>query len=798
MDKFFIQAAFKSLDDIDKEENKDIKKALIESRLRESEKRNKKSYIKKVAENDFEVGKTFDIDDFHQFKKLCKEDGYTVTKEDFDFYFNCLDEIRENNYYLLDEAKKRKIKKYPLGKGEHLNTCAGDPDVNTAAFNHATTINNGSSTTGLGEDIEKQKLEEKIPKELKKAYKRNNKSLYASKLDYNNPENVAMKLGYNDDDIVYNESPIDFENAEYTIISKEEAHEYEKPRNRWHLILYYKDGVEDAPQALRFDRNGKSLEKFNFYSWGSKSKNLPSDSKRYSLSTLLPISWLIENADIIYYTDELDHLNDKYFKDLKKEDNPNKDVKNILDYWDSSLTSDEKRARNTLNLEFDDMPEYERRKQILRKIYGLKDNLRYHRKDKEQIEKGINLLKKLLYKNISPSEYITLKNILMDNNPASRTDSPINLKLARVIALKNNLKKKIDIFKAKAPLAQEEKGYTDNWDYKFYNEQIVKLEAQIKKLEQDIERYRERINSLDKDKLNKQIEDETNKLGDEIEKIDKELTGYGLKSVFKESVDKTKFNLKDPEDIEEAKKIKDEEDSKDDLIIIHPALNHKKPAPGDAIITCKACDEVFYLDKNELKQDPNDPDIYNKDLQCENCGAQDGYDYVGDVALKDTESAEEAIKEKDTSLEDDFDSKDSDNDVKELEPIDNTEEPEEIIEESFDKLVNKYLNKIYENIDFYKTSSITQTDRNNYLIEGIFKLNDNNKIKTSFLLEVTEKKNNGITLKGSNEILAESKEPFEIKGKVDNKKLIFESFKYNYVENIDKEQYLVEGLEENN
>lgn len=731
MDKFFIQAAFKTLDDIDKEENKNIKQALIESRLRE---------------------------------------------------------------------KKKREKNYPLGKGEHLNTCAGDPDVNTAAFNHATSINDGSPTTGLGEDIEKQKLEEKIPKELKKAYKRNNKSLYASKLDYTNPENVAMKLGYNDDDIKYNESPIDFENAEYKIISKEEAHEYEKPRNRWHLILYYEDGVEDAPQALRFDRTGKPLEKFEFYKWGGKGKNFPFDSKgnKIYLSTLLPISWLIENADIIYYTDELDHLNDKYFKDKKKKDDPNKDVKNILDYWDSSLTSDEKRARNTLNLEFDNMPEYERRKQILRKIYGLKDSLGYNRKDKEQIEKGIILLKKLLYKNISLSEYITLKNILMDNNPASRTNSPINPKLARVIALKNNLKKKIKMFKEKAPLAQEEKGYTNNWDYNYYNKQITELEERIKKLEKEIELYKEKINSLDKDKLNKQVEDEVNKLGDEIEEIDKELTGYGLKSVFKESVNKTKFNLKDPEDIEEAKKIKNEEDSKDDLIIIHPMLNHKKPHPGDAIITCKACDEVFYLDKNELKQDPNDPDIYNKDLQCENCGAQDGYDYVGDVALKDTESAEEAIKEKDASLEDDFDSKDSGNDVKELEPIDNTEEPEEIIEESFDKLVNKYLNKIYENIDFYKTSSITQTDRNNYLIEGIFKLNDNNKIKTSFLLEVTEKKNNGITLKGSNEILAESKEPFEIKGKVDDKKLIFESFKYNYVENIDKEQYLVEGLEENN
>lgn len=733
MDKFFIQAAFKTLDDIDKEENINIKKALIESRLKE---------------------------------------------------------------------KKKREKKYPLGKGEHLNTCAGNPDINTAAFNHATTINDGSPVVGLGEDIEKQKLEEKIPKELKNAYKRNNKSLYASKLDYDNPENIAIKLGHSDNDIKNNESPIDFENAEYKIISKEEAHEYEKPRNRWHLILYYKDGVEDAPQALRFDRTGKPLEKFNFSSWGSKGKDLPLDSKgdRINLSTLLPIYWLIENADIIYYTDELDHLNDKYFKDLKKEDDPNKDVKNILDYWDSSLTSDEKRAINTFNLWFDNMSEYEKRAQIIRGIKQLEDKLNYsyyNNSDKEIIKKRIKLLKRLLYKNISPSEYETLKTILMNDDPKSRR-FPINLKLARVIALKNNLKKKINAFKVKAPLAQEEKGYTNDWNYNYYNEQIVKLEGQIKKLEQDIERYKEKLNSLDKDKLNRQVEDEVNKLGDEIEKIDKELTGYGLKSVFKESVDKTKFNLKDPEDIEEAKKIKEEKGSEDDLVIIHPALNHKKPAPGNAIITCKDCDEVFYLDKKELKQDPNDPETYNKDLQCENCGAQNGYDYVGDVALKDTESAKEAIKEKDISLEDDFDSKDNDNDVKELEPIDNTEEPEEIIEESFDKLVNKYLNKIYENIDFYKTVSITQTDRNNYLIEGIFKLSDNNKIKTSFLLEAIEKKNNNITLKGSNGILSEEKEPFEIKGKVDDKKLMFESFKYKYVENIDKEQYLVEGLEINN
>ena len=402
MDKFFIQAAFKSLDDIDKEENKEIKKALIESRLK--------------------------------------------------------------------EAKKRKTKKYPLGKGEHLNTCAGDPDINTAAFNHATSINNGSPTTGLGEDIEKQKLEEKIPKELKNAYRRNNQSLYASRLDHNNPENRAVKLGdtddnYGDSDIRRNQSPIDFENAEYRIISKEEAHEYEKPRNRWHLILYYKSRVEDAPQALRFDRTGKPLEKFEFYLRRDESP-IDSRGKTTNLSTSLPISWLIEKADIIYYTDELDHLNDKYFKDLKKEDDPNADVRGVITYYDKDKTSDEGRAFNTFNnLEFDNMSEYEKRKWIIRRIKSLERDLErklyYDDSTKEKYEKKIKLLKRLLYKNISPSEYKTLETILMTDNPENR-EFPINLKLARVIALKNRLKKNIERFKEKAPLTQDETGYTSN------------------------------------------------------------------------------------------------------------------------------------------------------------------------------------------------------------------------------------------------------------------------------------------------------------------------------------------------
>lgn len=108
MDKFFIQAAFKSLDDIDKEGNENIKEALLESRRRERARR------------------------------------------------------------------KSRSDSYPLAKGEHLNTCAGNPDINIATFNHATDVGASSPTTGLGENINgehAEPLEEKLPMDLAKAYR---------------------------------------------------------------------------------------------------------------------------------------------------------------------------------------------------------------------------------------------------------------------------------------------------------------------------------------------------------------------------------------------------------------------------------------------------------------------------------------------------------------------------------------------------------------------------------------------------------------------------------------------------
>lgn len=211
MDKFFIQAAFKSLDEIDLEENKQIKQALVESRLKEK------------------------------------------------------------------ALREKKRKKYPLAKGEHLNTCAGDPDINTAAFNHATDIGASSPSTGLGEsdegkytknNIEGLKpLDEKLPRDLARAYKSYSSPLsrYADRLyvdreraSEEDKHNMVAKLS---DYQTYNLSPIDFENASYQEITKDEAMKYAKPKKCWQLVLVF---GKASPSAIRFDKNGKALNAIDF------------------------------------------------------------------------------------------------------------------------------------------------------------------------------------------------------------------------------------------------------------------------------------------------------------------------------------------------------------------------------------------------------------------------------------------------------------------------------------------------------------------------------------------------------
>ena len=54
----------------------------------------KQQFLKELANLDYDVGHTYDPDDFSYFQRCCKDDGWDVTEEDFEKYFEYLDEVR--------------------------------------------------------------------------------------------------------------------------------------------------------------------------------------------------------------------------------------------------------------------------------------------------------------------------------------------------------------------------------------------------------------------------------------------------------------------------------------------------------------------------------------------------------------------------------------------------------------------------------------------------------------------------------------------------------------------------------
>lgn len=66
--------------------------------LIESFQMSKDEYLRDAAKISWESGHSYDPDDFSYFKKVCKEDGYTVTEEDFQKYWEYFDECRANHF----------------------------------------------------------------------------------------------------------------------------------------------------------------------------------------------------------------------------------------------------------------------------------------------------------------------------------------------------------------------------------------------------------------------------------------------------------------------------------------------------------------------------------------------------------------------------------------------------------------------------------------------------------------------------------------------------------------------------
>ncbi len=58
----------------------------------------KKAYIKNLAEEDWDCGHPFGSDDFRYFQRLCKDDNIEVDESDWNYYWECFNNCKEDYY----------------------------------------------------------------------------------------------------------------------------------------------------------------------------------------------------------------------------------------------------------------------------------------------------------------------------------------------------------------------------------------------------------------------------------------------------------------------------------------------------------------------------------------------------------------------------------------------------------------------------------------------------------------------------------------------------------------------------
>lgn len=276
------------------------------------------------------------------------------------------------------------------------------------------------------------------------------------------------------------------------------------------------------------------------------------------------------------------------------------------------------------------------------------------------------------------------------------------------------------------------------------------------------------------------------------------------------------FNLKDENDIIDAQAYKKVgEESQEELVVVDPSIESKndefQPHVGDAILQCKNCKTSIFKDVNDLVKDENS-DVYNLDMDCPHCGAKNGFLYIGQVAVKSDEKDEDVEDEKpedekpeenvniDDNVEINTEEPESEeSESEQLPEVDDNyvtiSDMDNIKEESFEKLVNPYLTKLYENIDHFTTTNMEQTGRNSIKIEGKLVSKSGKEKLVEFLFTAKENQRDSIVFEGYNKILTEQENAFKLKGNIKNKELIFESFEYNYNKEVDGNQVLIEGIE---
>lgn len=101
-------------------------------------------------------------------------------------------------------------------------------------------------------------------------------------------------------------------------------------------------------------------------------------------------------------------------------------------------------------------------------------------------------------------------------------------------------------------------------------------------------------------------------------------------------------------------------------------------------------------------------------------------------------------------------------------------------EESFNSLGESYFKKVYDNVDSFQVIG-GSTDNSKILLEGLITFNSGKQARTQFLFEgIAASKDGRLKFVGENKQLSPRKNAFTVKGSLVDRKLIAESFTYNY------------------
>ena len=169
------------------------------------------------------------------------------------------------------------------------------------------------------------------------------------------------------------------------------------------------------------------------------------------------------------------------------------------------------------------------------------------------------------------------------------------------------------------------------------------------------------------------------------------------------------YNINSDEDIEKAKKVAEEEPNNIEKIVDVDAktvAELKDSYIGNVILQCPVCKTLVYKKPDALVQDENNEELYNVEEPCPHCGAEDGYELVGQVASLDVEAEVE-----ETTGKEEVEGNENEDDLHDEVEIDadvekNELEFESLDTKSFDTLVNRYAKNIYENVNDFKTTFV--------------------------------------------------------------------------------------------